>query len=236
MYVLQENVPSFDRSIDTTLLQSTCEEVGQDLVSKLWFSAPGPNHTAPHRTVPNRTYTHVHGSLMVRSWFALGSPVVLLRYSTVTVRYFNFFLTGTVHVHVRNKRNTFNFQNTNLKIQKRKYYLVTQEQCVYMYMYVYIEVLYVHCTYSRHEKNFPFYKTERAVRFGKRTMNGLQMETKRIAKRNGPFRFYARSIPFCFFIRVPLCTEWNGNLKGTERTERNFTNTKMDTERTLNGR
>ena len=100
--VLRENVPSFDRSIDTTLLESTCEKVGQDLVSKLWFSAPAPNRTAPHRTaphrtVPNRTYS---GSLVVRSWFALGSLVVLLRYSTVTVRYFNFFLTGTVHVYV----------------------------------------------------------------------------------------------------------------------------------------
>ena len=29
--VHRENVPSFDRSIDTTLLESTCEEVGQDL-------------------------------------------------------------------------------------------------------------------------------------------------------------------------------------------------------------
>ena len=84
-------MPSFDRSIDTTPLESTCEEVGQDLVSKLWFSAPGPNRTAPHRTVP-----HLHGSLVVRSWFALGSLVVLLRYGTVTVWYFNFFLTGTV--------------------------------------------------------------------------------------------------------------------------------------------
>ena len=31
-------------------------------------------------------------------------------------------------------------------------------------------------------------------------MNELQIETKRIAKRNGPFRFYARSITFRFFI------------------------------------
>ena len=77
-------MPSFDRSIDTTLLESTCEEVGQDLVSKLWFSAPGPNCTAPHCTSTKR--------------FARGSLVVLLRYGTVTVRYFNFVLTGTVHV------------------------------------------------------------------------------------------------------------------------------------------
>ena len=84
-------MPSFDRSIDTTLLESTCEEVGQDLVSKLWFSALGPNHTAPHRTEP-----HLSGSFVVRSWFALGSLVVLLRYGTITVQYFKFFLTGTV--------------------------------------------------------------------------------------------------------------------------------------------
>ena len=48
-------MPSFDRSIDTMLLESTCEEVGQDLVSKLWFSAPGPNRTAPHDTTLHRT-------------------------------------------------------------------------------------------------------------------------------------------------------------------------------------
>ena len=83
--VLRENVPSFDRSVDTTLLESTCEEVGQDLVSKLWFSAPGPNRTAPHRTAPYRTYS------TRTKRFARGSLVVLLRYGTVTVRYFNFF-------------------------------------------------------------------------------------------------------------------------------------------------
>ena len=94
--VLQENVPSFDRSIDTMLLESTCEEVGQDLVSKLWFSAPGPNRTAPHDTTLHRT-TLNSTALAVCSWFALGSLLVLLRYGTVTVRYFN---TGTVHVHV----------------------------------------------------------------------------------------------------------------------------------------
>ena len=76
--VLRENMPSFDQSIDTTLPESTCEEVGQDLVSKLWFSAPGPNRTAPHRTVPHRTELYLQyrtkqfarGSVMVRSWYA----------------------------------------------------------------------------------------------------------------------------------------------------------------------
>ena len=149
MYFKKTCLPSIDR-----LTQRSCSQRVKKS-DKTWSVSYGLAHLdrtilhriAPYRTVPNRTYTHVHGSLMVRSWFALGSFVVLLRYSTVTVRYFNFFLTGTVHVHVRN---TFNFQNTNLKIQKRKYYVATQEQCVYMYMYVYIEVLYVHCTYSRH--------------------------------------------------------------------------------------
>ena len=82
--VLRENVPSFDRSIDTPLLESMCEEVGQDLVSKLWFSAPGPNRTVPHRTVPNRTYsTTPSGLLVVRFWFTRGTLEVRYCYSTV---------------------------------------------------------------------------------------------------------------------------------------------------------
>ena len=86
--VLRKNVPSFDRSIDTTLLESTKSD-------KTWSVSYGlahPDRTVPHRTVPNRTYSSaLSGSLVVRSWFALGSLVVLLRYGTVTVRYFNFF-------------------------------------------------------------------------------------------------------------------------------------------------
>ena len=94
--VLRENVPSFNRSIDTTLLESTCEEVGQDLVSKLWFSAPGLNRTTPHRTVPHCTEPHLSGSLVVRSWFARGTLEVRYCYGTVLKP----FLTGTVHVYI----------------------------------------------------------------------------------------------------------------------------------------
>ena len=68
---------------------------------KTWSVSYGlahPHRTVPHRTVPHRTEPHLNGSLMVQSWFALGSLVVLLRYGTVTVRYFNFFLTSTVDV------------------------------------------------------------------------------------------------------------------------------------------
>ena len=55
------------------------------------FSASGPNRS--HSTVPYRTAPH-HS---VRSWFAVGTLMVLSRYGTVTVRYFNFFMSGTVH-------------------------------------------------------------------------------------------------------------------------------------------
>ena len=101
---------SFDRSIDTTLLESTCEEVGQDLVSKLWFSAPGPNRTAPHRTAPHRTVPYrtaphrtapnrtalkwfAHGSVMVRSWFTRGTLEVRYCYGTVLKLFFDRYCT-----------------------------------------------------------------------------------------------------------------------------------------------
>ena len=70
--------------------------------------------TWPHLTAPNRMHStaqnhyyssslvvrsrFARGTLLVRSWFALDSLAVLSRYGTVTVRYFNFFLTGTVHM------------------------------------------------------------------------------------------------------------------------------------------
>ena len=55
-------------------------------LDKTWSVSYGLAH--PDRTVPHRTEPHLSGSLVVRSWFALGSLVVLLRYGTVTVRYF----------------------------------------------------------------------------------------------------------------------------------------------------
>ena len=64
--VLRENVPSFDRSIDTTLLESTCEEVGQ-----VNYGLAHPDRNVPHRIEP-----HLSGSVMVRSWFARGTVEV----------------------------------------------------------------------------------------------------------------------------------------------------------------
>jgi hypothetical protein len=81
-------------SIDRLTQRSWSQRVKKS--DKTWSVSYGLAH--PDRTVPHRTT--LSGSLVVRSWFALGSLMVLLRYGTVTVRYFKFFLTGTVHVYV----------------------------------------------------------------------------------------------------------------------------------------
>ena len=52
---------------------------------KTWSISYGLAHLDQklYRTIPNRTKRFACGSVVVRSWFAVGSLMVLLRYGTV---------------------------------------------------------------------------------------------------------------------------------------------------------